>query len=53
VGAIVIVDDSAKDISALHVSSRLYYIRDWALLTDALMGTRSIVVLNEFNQDAP
>jgi len=47
------VDDSAKDISALHGSSRQYYTRDWALLIDALMGTRSVVVLNKINQDAP
>jgi hypothetical protein len=46
------VDDTTKDISALYRSSRRYSRRNRDLLIDALMGTRKVVALNEFNQDA-
>lgn len=52
-GAIVIVDDAAKDISALYVSTGWSCLGDGYLLIDALVGTSIVVVVHELNHNAP
>ena len=52
-GTIVIVDDATEDISAFYGSTGWSCLGNGGLLIDALMGTSSVVVIHELNQDAP